>query len=68
MRDEALKSAIDYVGGQAELARRIGTFQPNVSRWKKTPAEFVIPVEKATDGHISRYQLRPDIYPQDQPQ
>lgn len=63
MEREALRSAIECVGSQAELAKRIGTTQPTISRWKRVPAEYVIPVENATSGKILRSFLRPDIYP-----
>ena len=64
MRDEALKSAIECVGSQSELAKRIGTTQATVSRWKRPPAEYVLAIENATKGRVNRHQLRPDIYPE----
>lgn len=77
---EALKEAIELVGSQAELARRISTAehpvkQQHVWNWlnrdKKVPAEVVLPIERATlaDGspRVTRYRLRPDLYPYEEP-
>lgn len=57
--------AIDAVGSQAELARRLGTTLMRVGNWKRrgVPADQVIPICRATGGHVYPYQLRPDIYP-----
>lgn len=64
---EALIRATEIVGGQAELARISGLKQPSISRQmsrgKKVPAEWCLPIEQATGGKISRHDLRPDIYP-----
>ena len=70
MNTAALQKAIEIVGGQTALARHLGLKQPHVWNWlnvaKRIPAEFVIEIEKATDGRVSRHELRPDIYPKDQ--
>ncbi|MFA5494229.1 MAG: helix-turn-helix domain-containing protein [Porticoccaceae bacterium] len=66
---EQLKRAIDLLGGQSALARAINTKQQNVWFWLnksgRVPAEFVLPIEQATGGEVTRTQLRPDIYPCD---
>ena len=66
MVTDALKRACDVAGGQKPLAELIGTTQSQVWYWlerskKGVPAEFVIPIEKATG--VSRHKLRPDLYP-----
>ena len=72
---KALQRAIDDAGSQVELARRIATpalpiKQQHIWNWlnrdKEVPAEAVIPIEKATDGRITRHELRPDLYPREQ--
>jgi DNA-binding transcriptional regulator YdaS (Cro superfamily) len=68
MSVDALKRACIAAGGQKPLADRIGTTQSQVWYWLKrskrgVPAEFVIPIEKATG--IPRYALRPDLYPRE---
>ena len=63
MRNDALERAIVQVGGVAALARAINVTPQAVSQWDRVPAERALAVEKATDGKISRYDLRPDLYP-----
>lgn len=64
---EALKSAVDEIGGQTQLARLCCVSQPAVWKWlqsaKRLPAEHVLRVEAATG--VSRHLLRPDIYPRE---
>lgn len=64
-----LAKAIDHCGSQAALAAKIGVKQQSVSLWltksKPVPAEYVLPIERATSGSVSRHELRPDIYPRE---
>ena len=64
---EGLQRAISHLGSQSALARAIGVKQQNVWGWlngsQRVPAEYAIPIEKATNGHVSRHEIRPDIYP-----
>lgn len=60
---ESLNRAIDLVGGVGALAKRIGVGQSNVSNWKmraSVPAEHCAAIEQATEGKVSRKELRPD--------
>lgn len=60
----ALQSAIDIVGSQSELARRIGSTQGSVWRWLRgTPilAPMVLAIERETG--VPKEALRPDLYP-----
>lgn len=54
---------------QAELARRLEVTSGLVWQWlnghRRVAAEQVLPIEKATDGAVTRYDLRPDLYPRD---
>lgn len=67
MGGNALATAVDLVGGQAQLARLLGVSQPNVWHWlhksERVPAEYVLKIEHATGGKVSRHELRPDLYP-----
>src|SRR3954467_3583060 len=63
MRDSALERAIEQVGGVAALARAINVTPQAVSQWDRVPAERALAVEKATEGLITRQELRPDLYP-----
>lgn len=61
-----IERAIESAGGLTELARKIGVATPQVvANWrtrKSVPPEYCIPVEEATDGEVTRHDLRPDIF------
>ena len=58
MTQKHLRRAIDLVGGQSALARAINSKQQNVWFWLnksgRVPAEFVLPIEQATQGQVTR--------------
>jgi DNA-binding transcriptional regulator YdaS (Cro superfamily) len=62
-----IQKAVDASGGTSKLAAKLGVSQPVVSNWKKrgVPANRVLAVEAATDGKVTRHELRPDLYPQE---
>lgn len=64
----ALVEAVRLAGGQSAMARLVGVAQPSVWKWLNRstplPAEHVLAIEVATG--VSRYDLRPDIYPRDE--
>lgn len=67
MSTDALKRAVDLVGGQKPLADAIGTTQSQVWYWltrskKGVPGEFAPKIEAAVDGKITRHDLRPDVF------
>ena len=60
----ALKEAIMAHNGPSGLSGALKDITPQaISQWEVTPALRVLEVEKATG--VSRYRLRPDIYPVD---
>ena len=65
--NQALHAAVEAVGSQSEMGRRLSVSQATVWKWlvrnKPLPAEHVLAVEAATG--ISRHELRPDIYPRE---
>lgn len=65
--ESPLARAVEILGSQSALAAAIGTRQQNIWWWlnkkRAVPAEFVLPIERATDGQVSRHDLRPDLYP-----
>ena len=65
--DDAIKKVVDVVGSKAAIARHLGITKGAVSQWTIIPAEHVLEVEKLTGGRVTRYELRPDRYPIDQP-
>jgi DNA-binding transcriptional regulator YdaS (Cro superfamily) len=70
MSESALHRAVEIAGGQSKLARLIEVSQQNLWWWlhktKRVPAEYVLPIERATHGAVTRYELRPDLYPPDE--
>jgi DNA-binding transcriptional regulator YdaS (Cro superfamily) len=58
--------AVDAVGGQSELARRLNVDPTLVSQWvherRPIAAHHCLPIEQATDRAVTRYQLRPDVF------
>jgi DNA-binding transcriptional regulator YdaS (Cro superfamily) len=63
----AIERAIDIAGGQSALARALGgsVKQAHVWYWKENgevPPEHCIAIEIATEGKVSRYELRPDVF------
>lgn len=69
LNTEPLERAIQVAGSQSALARAINVRQGHVWHWlnksKRVPAEYVIPIERATGGNVLRHELRPDLYPLD---
>lgn len=61
----ALAQAIDIVGGVSAMSRAIGVTPSAVSQWERAPAERVLDIERATGKQVTRHQLRPDLYPED---
>lgn len=62
----ALQRAIEVVGTQVALAAAIGVTAQAVNQWLtkgRIPAERVLEIERATEGRVSRHDLRPDLYP-----
>lgn len=61
---KALQTAIDTVGGVGKLATAIGVGQPAISNWRARgtipDAAHCVAIERATNGVVSRRDLRPD--------
>ena len=62
---QAAREAVDLLGGIRSTARAMGVTPGAVQKWlaKRVPAERVIALEEATEARVTRYQLRPDLYP-----
>lgn len=63
---DAIKRSIEAVGGQVDLARRLGITAAAVNQWVKgrrpVPPERCRAIEAATGGVVTRYDLRPDVF------
>lgn len=59
-----LDRAIKIVGSQTALAHAVGVVPMAVTLWKKrgVPAIRCIPIEQATGGQVTRYELRSDVF------
>lgn len=62
-----LEKVTKLLGSQKMIAKVLGISQQAVSDWRSNaiPGRHVIALEKATGGKITRYELRPDLYPRD---
>jgi DNA-binding transcriptional regulator YdaS (Cro superfamily) len=69
MSVEALRRAIKIAGSQTALAKLCGVKQQHVHNWlhrnKRVSARYVLQVEAATRGLVTRHELRPDLYPEE---
>lgn len=60
-----IKRAVKLAGGPSVLARELNLWPSAVTNWIRrgqVPPEYVLAIEGATGGQVTRYQLRPDIY------
>ena len=56
--------AIDGRGGQARLAKALDVEPMAVSHWKRRgiPTDRCADIERATDGKVTRAELKPEIF------
>ena len=63
--NHAIARAIELLGSQSALARACGVGQPHVSYWlhwtRRLSLATAIKIEQATDGAVTRQDLRPDL-------
>jgi DNA-binding transcriptional regulator YdaS (Cro superfamily) len=68
MNETAIEKAVRLLGGQTETARRLGIKQQLVWYWVnksgKCSPTHAVGIEKLTDGLVTRYDLRPDVFGQ----
>ena len=67
MSTEALDRAIAILGSQEALAAALGIKSPSISGWRRrgrvpTERERCAAIERATDGKVTRFDLRPDVF------
>lgn len=61
----ALDRAIQAANGPSGLARALRVKPNVVGMWRirsRVPAGYVLAIERATNGVVSRYDLRPDVF------
>jgi DNA-binding transcriptional regulator YdaS (Cro superfamily) len=71
---EALKEAIEIIGGGSALARELGLTPPAITHWDQCPAKYAVKVEAliqkvALRANIgpTRHELAPDFFPRNPP-
>jgi DNA-binding transcriptional regulator YdaS (Cro superfamily) len=61
-----IKKACDVLGGRVNLATALDVTPQAVYLWVTKPgkitAERCVGIERATDGVVTRYELRPDLF------
>lgn len=62
-----IKRAIEIAGTQTKLAEASGLTQAAIhkllsGKTRRISAENALAIERATDGQVTRYDLRPDIF------
>ena len=64
MSYNAVTAAIQIAGGVTHLARKLGLSYQAVRKWEagRVPAERCRAIEIATNGQVTRHELRPDIF------
>lgn len=63
----AYNKLIEFFGTQRKLAAAVKLSQPAISYWKTNgiSSRKVILLERLTKGFIKRFEMRPDLYPED---
>ena len=65
-KEKPLSKVINRVGSMSELARRLGVSRAYVNDWekgrKKIPATLVKKLVALSDGEVTAYDLRPDVF------
>ena len=64
MNTKPIERAIGIAGSQAALARLLSVHPMQITHWKNRglPKRWAIPIEQATEGRVTRYELRPDVF------
>jgi DNA-binding transcriptional regulator YdaS (Cro superfamily) len=65
MTTTLIQTAIDRFGSEAKLAAAADVSQAAINKAKHAPrvsAEMAVRIERATNGQITREQLRPDLF------
>ena len=56
------KTLIAKLGGPHAVGKMLGITGQAVSQWRRVPVDRAIAIERATNGAVTREELRPDIF------
>ncbi len=45
-----------------KVAEICGISPPSLNYWKRVPSKYCIELEQASDGAVTRYDMRPDVF------
>lgn len=60
-----LDRACQILGNASALARALRIKPPSVAEWRarnRVPAERCLAIERATNGRVTKHELRPDVF------
>ncbi len=57
-----VKTVISSLGGPAAVGKLLGISSQAVSQWRVIPVHQALAIERATNGAVTREELRPDIF------
>lgn len=67
----SIERAIDLAGSEAKLAAKVGCSQVAINKAKhrgSVSAEMALSIERATGGVVTASELRPDLWPEREPE
>ncbi len=63
---KAMRKAVELIGGNVKVARCLGVHPSFISQLatghRLVPCKYVQIIENATQGAVTRYDLRPDVF------
>jgi len=66
MKNTPVAKACEIVGGLSALSKILGIKPPTVHQWchgvRPVPIEWCLAIERATEGGVTRQELRPTDY------
>lgn len=65
--DRIIERVFKAAGSKSALASHLGLNRQALDYWRRIPAHHVIPIERFINKKVTRYQMRPDLYPDDMP-
>ena len=61
--DPIVNDVINMAGSRKVLAGALGITTQALYGWKRIPVSHVLKIEELIERRLTRYQMRPDVYP-----